>query len=60
VVLVRAHSNRIDDLRPLVPQILDAVAPAEPGKVRLVGAWLAAPDDPQSVTLYGAILSIFR
>jgi len=38
VVLIRAHSNRIDDLRPLVPQILDAVAGTEPGKIRIVGA----------------------
>ena len=38
VVLVRAHSNRLDDLRPLVPQILDAVAASEPGKIRVVGA----------------------
>jgi len=38
VVLVRAHSNRIDDLRPLVPQIRDAVAVAEPGKIHVVGA----------------------
>jgi hypothetical protein len=38
VVLIRAHSNRIDDLRALVPQILDAVAASEPGKIRIVGA----------------------
>ena len=38
VVLVRAHSNRIDDLRPLVPQILDAVAAVGPGEIRSVGA----------------------
>ena len=38
VVLVRAISNRIDDLRPLVPQILEAIATVEPGKIRLVGA----------------------
>jgi hypothetical protein len=38
VVLVRAHSNRLDDLRPLVPQILAAVAASEPGKIRVVGA----------------------
>ena len=37
VILVRARSNRIDDLRPLVPQILDALAGAESGKVRIVG-----------------------
>jgi len=39
VVLIRAHSNRIDDLRALVPQILDAVAASEPGKIRIVGAY---------------------
>ena len=38
VILVRAHSNRIDDLKPLVPQILDAVASARPGQIRVVGA----------------------
>ena len=38
VVLIRAHSNRIDDLRPLVPQIREAVAASEPGKIRVVGA----------------------
>lgn len=38
VVLIRAHSNRLDDLRPLVPQIRDALAASEPGQVRVVGA----------------------
>jgi hypothetical protein len=38
VVLIRAHSNRVDDLRPLVPQIVDAVAAIQPGKIRVVGA----------------------
>ena len=38
VVLIRARSNRIDDLRPLVPQILAAVAASEPGTIRVVGA----------------------
>jgi hypothetical protein len=37
VVLIRAHSNRIADLRPLVPVIVDAVAASEPGKIRVVG-----------------------
>jgi hypothetical protein len=36
-VLIRARSNRIDDLRQLVPQILDAVAASEPGKIRIAG-----------------------
>jgi hypothetical protein len=38
VVLIRAHSNRIDDLRPLVPQIVAAIAGAQPGKIGVVGA----------------------
>jgi hypothetical protein len=38
VVLIRARSNRIDDLRQLVPQILDAVAASEPGKIRIASA----------------------
>ena len=38
VVLIRAHSNRLDDLRPLVPKIVDAVAASEPGRIRVVGA----------------------
>jgi hypothetical protein len=38
VVPIRARSNRIDDLRQLVPQILDAVAASEPGKIRIASA----------------------
>ena len=38
VVPVRARSNRVDDLRPLVPQILVAVAASAPGTIRVVGA----------------------
>ena len=38
VVLIRARSNRIHDLRPLVSQILAAVAASEPGTIRIVGA----------------------
>jgi hypothetical protein len=38
VVLIRARSNRIDDLRPLVPQIVAAVAATRPGKIGVVGA----------------------
>ena len=37
VVLIRARSNRVDDLRPLVPQILAAVAAGEPGAIRYPG-----------------------
>ena len=36
IVLIRARSNRIDDLRPLVPKILDAVAAVELGKILAV------------------------
>ena len=38
VVLIRARSNRIQDLRPLVPQIVTAVAASEPSTIRVVGA----------------------
>ena len=38
VVLVFAKSNRMADLRPLIPAILEAVTGAEPGAVRRVGA----------------------
>ena len=38
VVLVLAKSNRLADLRPLVPRILDAIAQVQPGEVRSVGA----------------------
>jgi len=38
VVLVLAKSNRMVDLRPLIPAILEAIPMAEPGTVRRVGA----------------------
>ena len=38
VVLVFAKSNRMADLRPLIPAILEAVTGAESGAVRRVGA----------------------
>ncbi len=38
VVLVRASSNRIKALRPLVPAILQALAAVRSGEVRRVGA----------------------
>lgn len=38
LVLIRAKSNRIDDLRPLVPTILRALSGARPGTVQRVGA----------------------
>jgi hypothetical protein len=37
IVLVRARSNRMEDLRPLVPSILSALAPVNPGRIRRVG-----------------------
>ena len=38
VVFVLAKSNRLPDLRPLVPGILEAVDVVEPGEIRQVGA----------------------
>ena len=38
VVLVHAKSNRMADLRPLIPSILRAIEEAQPGLVRRVGA----------------------
>jgi len=37
VVTVRARSNRIQDLKPLVPEILQALKEAKDGKVTSVG-----------------------
>jgi hypothetical protein len=37
VVVLLARSNSIDDLRPLAPQILGALANAKRGRVTLVG-----------------------
>lgn len=37
VIIVRAPSNRIQDLRPLVPALLQAVKEAKPGKSTAVG-----------------------
>jgi Domain of unknown function (DUF5615) len=38
VVLLRARSNRLADLRPLVPELLTAVATAKKGVVAYVGS----------------------
>jgi hypothetical protein len=38
VVTVRARSNRIADLAPLVPALLEALAAATPGTITRVGA----------------------
>jgi hypothetical protein len=37
VVVVRAQSNRMQHLSPLVPAILNAIAVTKPGRVRRVG-----------------------
>ncbi len=41
VVLIRARSNRISDLRRLVPQILAGVAKSSPGTICVVGPWVS-------------------
>ena len=38
VVLIHAKSNRMTDLRPLIPAMLEAIAGAQSGVVRRVGA----------------------
>jgi hypothetical protein len=38
VVLVRAPSNRLIDVRPLVPDILTALGDIQPGELRRIGA----------------------
>ena len=38
IMVVRARSNRMGDLRPFVPSILAAIGAVEPGLVRRVGA----------------------
>jgi hypothetical protein len=38
VVLIRARSNRMADLRPLLPGMLATIAAAKPGEVHRVGA----------------------
>jgi hypothetical protein len=38
IVLVRARSNRMQDLRPLVPSILSALGAVNPGRIRRVGS----------------------
>lgn len=37
IVIVRAPSNRIQDLGPLVPTILAAIAASKPGQIQRVG-----------------------
>jgi hypothetical protein len=38
VIVLCARSNRLADLRPLVPELLDAIADAKLGELVLVGA----------------------
>ena len=38
VVLIRARSNRIEDLEPLVPDVLTTLESISPGDLRRVGA----------------------
>jgi predicted nuclease of predicted toxin-antitoxin system len=38
IVVIRARSNRMQHLSPLVPTILAAIAAAKPGRVQRVGA----------------------
>jgi hypothetical protein len=38
IVLVRTRSNRMEDLRPLVPSILSALAAVNPGRIRRIGS----------------------
>ena len=37
VVVLSAHTNRLADLRPLVPQLLDAITSTQSGAVKVVG-----------------------
>lgn len=37
VILLRAHSNSLEHLVPLVPQVLAALEAAQPGELRVVG-----------------------
>jgi predicted nuclease of predicted toxin-antitoxin system len=37
IVLVRARTNRLEDLLPLVPALLVAIAEVRPGEIREVG-----------------------
>ena len=45
VVVVGAQSNRVQDLMPLVPEILAALARVQPGSVEQVGRVRSRPDD---------------
>jgi Domain of unknown function (DUF5615) len=45
LIVVRAHSNRMEDLRPLVGEMRDALARAQPGTVQRVGRPPETSDD---------------
>ena len=36
VIVLRARSNKIEDIRPLIPQILEVLSVVEPGQVVVV------------------------
>ena len=38
VIVLQARTNRLADLRPLVPSLLTAIEIAQPGSVKLVGS----------------------
>lgn len=38
IVVLRARTNRLVDLQPLIPQLLQAILEVRPGEVRWVGA----------------------
>jgi len=38
VIVLHAKTNRLADLRPLVPRLLSAIRSAQPGAVRIVGS----------------------
>jgi hypothetical protein len=37
VLVIRARSNRLIDLRPLVPRLIEALSTVRPGEVRWIG-----------------------
>jgi hypothetical protein len=43
VIIVRAASNRLEHLRPLVPAILAAIPASAPGQLMLVPGWRRGP-----------------
>ena len=45
IVVLVAPSNDVDDLRPLLPSVEQALASVRPGEIRRVGAGASKPDD---------------